>query len=104
VAFKEKGPKLSKRLRILGPYIPYCLYQTKEETCAKFGSDRFRNVNLYKFRTYIHTNKQTNKPLYIRFDIVTSRFSSGTEISYLHNVVVDFIASSYTGVGTLLGN
>jgi hypothetical protein len=26
--------------------------------CAKFGSDRFRNVNLYKFHTYIQTNKQ----------------------------------------------
>jgi hypothetical protein len=31
------------------------LFQTKGEMCAKFGSDQFRNVNLYKF----HTNKQT---------------------------------------------
>ena len=46
---------MSKRLRISGPYIPYDLLQTKGETCAKFGSDRFRNVDLYKF----HTNKQT---------------------------------------------
>jgi len=39
----------------VGTYIPYDLLQTKGETCAKFGSDRFRNVDLYKF----HTNKQT---------------------------------------------
>ena len=39
----------------MGPYIPYDLLQTKGEKCAKFGSDRLRNVDLYKF----HTNKQT---------------------------------------------
>jgi len=55
MAPNEKGAKRSKRSRILGPYIPYGLFQTKGETCAKFGSDRFRNVNLYKF----HTNKET---------------------------------------------
>jgi len=34
--------------------------------CAKFGSDWFRNVNLYK----VQTNKQTNKQLYIHiYDI-----------------------------------
>jgi len=43
------------KLNIVGPYIPYDLLQTKGETCAKFGSDWFRNVDLYKF----HTNKQT---------------------------------------------
>jgi hypothetical protein len=36
---------------ILGPYIPYGLFQTKGEMCAKFGSDSFRNVNLYKVQT-----------------------------------------------------
>jgi len=38
------------------PYIPYGLFQTKGEMCAKFGLDWFRNVNLYK----VQTNKQTN--------------------------------------------
>ena len=33
------------------------LFQTKGETYAKFGSDWFRNVNLYK----VQKNKQTNK-------------------------------------------
>jgi hypothetical protein len=56
---KKKGPKKSKRSRISGPYILYGLFQTKGETCAEFGLDRFRNVNLYKFHTYIHINKQT---------------------------------------------
>ena len=40
----------------MGPYIPYGLFQTTGETCAKFGSDRFRNVDLYKD---LQTNKQT---------------------------------------------
>jgi hypothetical protein len=35
---KEKGPKRSKRSRISGLYIPYGLFQTKGEPCAKFGS------------------------------------------------------------------
>jgi hypothetical protein len=39
----------------VGPYIPYGLFQTKGETCAKFGSDRCRNVDLYKVQTNIHT-------------------------------------------------
>ena len=39
----------------MGPYIPYGLFQTEGETCAKFGSDRFRNVNLYKFHAYKQT-------------------------------------------------
>jgi hypothetical protein len=41
----------------LGPYIPYGLFQTKGEMCAKFGSDWFSNVDLCK----VQTNKQTNK-------------------------------------------
>jgi len=39
----------------VGPYIPYGLFQTTGEMCAKFGSDQFRNVGLYK----VQTNKQT---------------------------------------------
>jgi len=65
VAPKEKGPKRWKRSRISGPYIPYGLFQTKGETCAKCGSDRFRNVDLYKFHAYIQTNKHSS--LYIRY-------------------------------------
>ena len=33
--------------------------------CAKFGLDRFRNVNLYKVHTYLHTYKLTNKQTFI---------------------------------------
>ena len=40
----------------MGPYIPYGLFQTTGKTCAKFGSDRFRNVDLYKVQTYIQTS------------------------------------------------
>jgi hypothetical protein len=40
--------------KILGPYIPYGLFQTKGELCAKLGSDWFRNVNLYKVQTNTH--------------------------------------------------
>jgi hypothetical protein len=52
LAPKEKGPRRLKRSRISGLYIPYGLFQTKGETCAKCGSDQFRNVNFYKFHTY----------------------------------------------------
>jgi hypothetical protein len=38
------------------PYTPYDLFQTTGETCAKFGSDRFINVDLYKVQTYKQTN------------------------------------------------
>jgi len=67
VAPNEKGPRKSKRTRISDPYIPYGLFQTKGETCAKFGSDRFRNVDLYKLHTYIQTNKHAS--LYIRYTL-----------------------------------
>ena len=39
----------------MGPYIPYGLFQTTGEMCAKFGSTWFRSVNLYK----VQTNTQT---------------------------------------------
>jgi hypothetical protein len=45
--------------------MPYGLFQTTGEMCAKFGSDRFRNVDLYKVQTNIQTSKQTNLYLYI---------------------------------------
>ena len=53
--------KRSKWSEILGPYIPYGLFQTKGKMCAKCGSDRFRNVDLYKVQTKTHTHIQTNK-------------------------------------------
>jgi hypothetical protein len=52
----------------VGPHIPYDLLQTKEETCAKFGGDRFRNVDLYKVQTQ-EADKNEQKAilaLYIR--------------------------------------
>ena len=58
---QQKRSKRSKRSDVMGPYIPYGLFQTKGEMCTKFGSDWFRNVNLYK----VQTNKQTNFQLYI---------------------------------------
>ena len=39
----------------MGPYKPYGLFQSTGETCAKLGSDRFRNVDLYKVQTNIQT-------------------------------------------------
>ena len=56
----EEGQKGRRGSNIFGPYIPYGLFQTKREMCAKFGSDRFRNVDLYKVQTNKQTNKQTN--------------------------------------------
>ena len=40
----------------MGPYVSYGLFQTTGETCAKFGSDRFRNVVLYKVQTKKHSS------------------------------------------------
>jgi hypothetical protein len=46
---KEMFTKIKKlKKRILVPYIPNGLFQSKEEMCTKFGSDWFRNVNLCK--------------------------------------------------------
>jgi hypothetical protein len=45
---------MSQRSKIFVPYIPYGLLETKGEMCVKFGSDRLRNVDLYK----VHTNKE----------------------------------------------
>ena len=73
---KEKGPKSSKRSRISGPYIPYGLFQTKGKTCAKFGSDRFRNVYLYKF----HTNKQTFIFIYKIFISNSTKLRASKEV------------------------
>jgi len=60
----RKRSKSWGRWNIVGPYVSYGLFQTTEETCAKFGSDRFRNVDLYKVQTYKQTNKHSS--LYIR--------------------------------------
>jgi hypothetical protein len=56
-----KKVKKVEKSNILAPYIRYGLFQTKGQMCTKFGSDRFRNVNLYK----VQTNIQTNFQLYI---------------------------------------
>jgi hypothetical protein len=48
----------------LGPYIPYGLFQTKGGLCAKFGSDWFRNVYLYKVQTNRRTHKLTFSFMY----------------------------------------
>jgi hypothetical protein len=46
----------------VGPYVPYDVLQTKGETCAKFGGDRFRIVDLCKVQTNKQTNKKEQKP------------------------------------------
>jgi hypothetical protein len=56
--------KRSKMSNIVGPYIPHGLFQTKGKMCAKFGSDLFRNMNLYKV---IQKNKIS--VLYISFSV-----------------------------------
>jgi hypothetical protein len=44
------------------------LFQTKGEMYAKFGSDWFRKVNLYK----VQTNKQANKHIFsFMYKIIT---------------------------------
>jgi len=50
-----------EKVKILGPYVPYGLFQTKGEMCTKFGSDWFKNVNLYKVQPNKQTHKETNK-------------------------------------------
>jgi hypothetical protein len=61
----EEGKKCRKMSNIFGIYIPCGLSHTKGEMCAKFGSDRFRNVDLYKVQT--NKNEQrTISALYIR--------------------------------------
>jgi hypothetical protein len=45
--------KKIQKSNIFGRCMPYCLFQIKGEMCAKFGWDRFRNVNLYKVKTNI---------------------------------------------------
>jgi hypothetical protein len=54
--YPRKTTKKVKKLKtIVGPYVPYSLFQTKGEMCAKFCSDWFRNVNLYTVHTHTHT-------------------------------------------------
>jgi hypothetical protein len=50
-----------EKVKILGPYVPYGLFQTKGEMCTKFGSDWLKNVNLYKVQPNKQTHKETNK-------------------------------------------
>jgi hypothetical protein len=67
-SFPTKKVKKVEKVNIFRPYIPYGLFQTKGEMCAKFGSNRFRNVNLYK----VQTNKHS--ALYIRFSSILLPF------------------------------
>jgi len=53
---RQNRSKRWESRNIVGPYIPYGLFQTTGEMCAKFGSDRFRNVDLYKVQTYKHSS------------------------------------------------
>ena len=58
------GRKGGKGEILWAPYIPYGLFQTTVEMCAKFSSDRFRNVDLYKAQTNKHSS------LYVRWKTV----------------------------------
>jgi hypothetical protein len=50
----------------MGSYILYDLFQSTGEICAKFGSDQFRNVDLYKVQTNIHLSLY----IYIRWTLL----------------------------------
>jgi hypothetical protein len=54
-AFATEEVEKVGRWNIVGPYVSYGVFQTTGEMCAKFGSDRFRNVDLYKVQTNIQT-------------------------------------------------
>jgi hypothetical protein len=55
-SFPGKERKRSENIKkIVSPYITYGLFQTKGGMCAKFGSDWFTNVNLYKVQTHAQT-------------------------------------------------
>jgi hypothetical protein len=79
----------SKRLNILSPYISYGFFQTKGEMCAKFGSDLFRNVNLYKVQTnkqtntHTHTHKLTFSFIYKICDATTGIFFASPNVSQI---------------------
>ena len=51
--------------------MPYGLFQTTGETCAKFGSDRFRNVDLYKVHTHTHAHTRTCACTHVHMHIRT---------------------------------
>jgi hypothetical protein len=48
--------KTMKKVKNCGSIHTLRFFQTKGEMCAKFGSDWFRNVNLYNVQTHTHTN------------------------------------------------
>ena len=52
---RQNRSKRWESWNIVGPYIPYGLFQTTGEMCAKSGSDRFRNVDLCQVQTNIQT-------------------------------------------------
>jgi len=60
------------KVEYCGSIISYDLLHTKGETCAKFGGNRFRNVDLYKVQTQ-KADKNEQKAisaLYIRLKII----------------------------------
>ena len=50
--------------------------------CAEFGSDWFRNVNLYE----VKTNKQTNKQTFIFIYKLTNKHTTNTTTVYITTV------------------
>jgi len=53
---KKKDPKCRRGQEFRVHTYPTVSSRPRGKTCAKFGSDRFRNVNMYKFHTYKQTN------------------------------------------------
>jgi hypothetical protein len=51
-----KKPENDKKVKHFGSIIAYGFFQTKGELYAKFGSEWFRNVNLYKVQTSTRTH------------------------------------------------
>jgi len=80
-----KKVKKIEEIKLFESYIPYGLFQTKGEKCANFGSDRFRNVNLYK----VQTNKQTFRFIYKIVKVVLDR-------KLAHILLFFLLLSTYT--------
>jgi hypothetical protein len=94
----RRGRNVRKGTKLVVPYIPYDVLQTKGETCAKFGWDRLGNVDLYKVQINIETNKKNEQTsisslhVYIRLRYryvghVTSY--SGRDMSYIAENLAD---------------
>jgi hypothetical protein len=64
-ALYKKTPKRGKGKEVFMNFGAIHTVQSLPDQSAKFGSDWFRNVNLYKVQRNTHTNKE-NSALYIR--------------------------------------